>query len=255
MDVRFEGKAALVTGGTRGIGEATARQLLDSGAAGVAVTSRRAENLEAVADRIDAGDRLLTIEARADDDAAATTAVGSVIDRFGSLDILVNNAGTNPAAGALFDVDLGALDKTWAVNQRGPVIWSREAWNQWMSDHGGVIVNVASVGGVRPGTALGAYNISKAALIYLTQQLAYEMAPGVRVNAVAPSVVRTRLSALLWEGLEEHTAAAHPLGRIGEPEDVAHAIAFLASDEASWITGVLLPVDGGALGATTAAGM
>lgn len=255
MDVRFEGKAALVTGGTRGIGEATAGELLESGAAGVAVTSRRAENLEAVAERLDADDRLLTIEARADDDAAAADAVGSVIERFGSLDILVNNAGTNPAPGALAEVDLGALDKTWAVNQRGPVVWSREAWNQWMRTNGGVIVNVASVGGVRPGMALGAYNMSKAALIYLTQQLAYEMAPGVRVNAVAPSVVRTRLSALLWDGLEEHTAAAHPLGRIGEPEDVANAIAFLASDEASWITGVLLPVDGGALGATTAAGM
>lgn len=255
MDVRFEGKAALVTGGSRGIGEATAKTLLDSGTTGVAVTARHPENLEEVANRLDAGDRLMIVEARADDDVAAAKTVESVIERFGSLDILVNNAGTNPAVGALADVDLGALDKTWAVNQRGPLIWAREAWNQWMKDGGGVIVNVASVGGVRPGMAVGAYNISKAALIYLTQQLAYEMAPGVRVNAVAPSVVRTRLSALLWEGLEEHTAAAHPLGRIGEPEDVAHAIAFLASDEASWITGVLLPVDGGALGATTAAGM
>jgi NAD(P)-dependent dehydrogenase (short-subunit alcohol dehydrogenase family) len=255
MDIRFEGRTALVTGGTRGIGEATAKQLLDSGAAGVAVTSRRPENLGDVAKRLDAGDRLLPIEARADDDDAAAATVSSVIDRYGSLDILVNNAGTNPATGALAEVDLGALDKTWAVNQRGPVIWSREAWNQWMNENGGVIVNVASVGGVRPGMALGAYNTSKAALIYLTQQLAYELAPGVRVNAVAPSVVRTRFSALLWEGLEEQTAAAHPLQRIGEPEDVANAIAFLASDEASWITGVVLPVDGGALGATTAAGM
>ncbi len=255
MDVRFEGKAALVTGGSRGIGEATAKTLLDSGATGVAVTARHPENLEEVANRLDAGDRLMIVEARADDDVAAAKTVESVIERFGSLDILVNNAGTNPAAGALADVDLGALDKTWAVNQRGPLIWAREAWNQWMKDGGGVIVNVASVGGVRPGMAVGAYNISKAALIYLTQQLAYEMAPGVRVNAVAPSVIRTRLSALLWEGIEESTAAVHPLQRIGEPEDVANAIAFLASEEASWITGVVLPVDGGVLGATSVVGM
>lgn len=254
MDVRFDGTVALVTGGTRGIGEATARLLLDSGAAGVAITSRRGENLDESAARLDAGGRLLTIEARADDDVAAADAVTAVIERFERLDVLVNNAGTNPAFGVLSDVDLGALDKTWAVNQRAPVIWSREAWNQAMKERGGAIINVASVGGVRPGAAFGAYNTSKAALIYLTYQLALEMAPGVRVNAVAPSVVRTRMSALLWEGLEAQTAAVHPLGRIGEPDDVANAIAFLASDKASWITGVVLPVDGGALGATPAVG-
>ena len=197
MEIRFDEMVALVTGGTRGIGEATAREFLSSGAAGVAITSRRKENLDTAAERLDAGDRLMLLEARADDDAAAASAVGAVVAQFGRLDVLVNNAGTNPAAGAIADVDLGALDKTWAVNQRGPLVWSREAWNQMMKAEGGSIVNVASVGGVRPGMALGAYNVSKAALIYLTKQMAYEMAPGVRVNAVAPSVVRTRLSAML----------------------------------------------------------
>ena len=255
MEIRFDRQVALVTGGSRGIGEAIAAELLESGARGVAVTSRRADNLDAVAERLGSSDRLLTIEARADDERAAVEVVAAVVERFGSCDILVNNAGTNPSAGPLSDVDLGAVDKTWAVNQRAPLVWSREVWRQWMSSAGGSIVNVASVGGLQPGSALGAYNVSKAALIHLTRQLAFEMAPGVRVNAVAPSVVRTRLSALLWNGIEEHTASLHPLKRIGEPEDVAAAVAFLASEQASWITGVVLPIDGGVTGASPVPGM
>jgi NAD(P)-dependent dehydrogenase (short-subunit alcohol dehydrogenase family) len=250
MDVRVDGLVALVTGASRGIGEATAVELLESGATGVVITSRREGNLAEAAERIDGGDRLVPIVARADDPDDAARVVGEAIERFGSLDILVNNAGTNPAPGALADVDLGAVSKTWGVNQMGPLLYAREAWRQALADRGGAIVNVASVGGLSPGPVLGAYNVSKAALVHLTRQLAYEMAPGVRVNAVAPSVVRTRLAAALWQGMEDETARAHPLERFGEPEDVARAIVFLASDAASWITGVTLPVDGGVVGAT-----
>lgn len=255
MELRFDGKVAIVTGGSRGIGEATAKAFLDGGAAGVVITARKLENLEAAVERLGGGDRVLPLVAPADDPEAAERAVATAVERYGGCHILVNNAGTNPAAGDLVDVDLGAVEKTWAVNQLGPLLWSRAAWHGAMADHGGVIVNVASVGGLRPGRLIGAYNVSKAAVIHLTHQLALELAPTVRVNAVAPSVVRTRLSRLLWEGVEEHTAAAHPLGRIGEPEDVAAAIAFLASDAASWITGVVLPVDGGATGASAPAGL
>ncbi len=255
MDVRVEGKVAVVTGASRGIGEATAAELLDSGATGVVITSRREENIAAAAERMGGGDRVLALAARADSEEDAQRAIAAAVDRFGSCDILVNNAGTNPSAGALSDVDLGAVQKTWAVNQLGPLVWAREAWGQWMADHGGAIVNVVSVGGMRPGPFIGAYNISKAALAHTTRQLAHEFAPGVRVNAVAPSVVRTRLARALWDGIEKEVAAAHPLGRIGEPADVARAIVFLSSDAASWITGVVLPVDGGVLGASAASGL
>lgn len=253
MDVRVDDKVAIVTGASRGIGEAIAAELLASGAKGVVITGRREENLAtaraAISEQTGLGDRLMTMVARADDRDHAEKTVQEAISSFGSCDILVNNAGTNPAAGALADVDLGALEKTWSVNQLGPILWARSAFNLWMKEHGGSIVNVASVGGMRPTAVLGAYNISKAALIFATKQLAHEMAPKVRVNAVAPAVVKTRLSAALWVNGEEAAAATHPLGRLGEPQDVANAVVFLASDAASWITGANLAVDGGVIGA------
>jgi NAD(P)-dependent dehydrogenase (short-subunit alcohol dehydrogenase family) len=257
MEVRVDGKVALVTGASRGIGQATALELVLSGADGVVITSRKSDNLaRSVEEMVTAGappDRLFPIVARADQADDAARAVAATIERFGACDILVNNAGTNPAAGPLVTLEMGAVDKTWAVNQRGPLLWCQQAVGQWMADHGGSIVNVASVGGIRPAPILGAYNISKAALIHLTHQLAFELAPRIRVNAVAPGVVKTRLAGSLWEGNEAQAAAGHPLGRLGEPIDVARAIVFLASETASWITGVVLPVDGGVLGATGSA--
>ncbi len=245
MDVRVDKKVALVTGGSRGIGEAIAAELLASGAGGVAITGRKQENLDEAAARLDAGDRLMTLAARADDPQQAAETVAAAVERFGSLDILVNNAGTSVATGHLGIVDLGGVEKTWKVNQLGPLLYAREAWQQWMGDNGGSIVNIASVAGLGPSPILGAYNISKAALIYMTRQLALEMAPRVRVNAIAPAVVKTVLARALWEGREAEVGATHPLGRLGEPEDIAAAAVFLVSDRASWITGVTLPVDGG----------
>lgn len=254
MKVSAEGKVALVTGASRGIGYATALELARSEAAGVTITSRKSETIEAAAEELaNAGiepHRVLALANRADDEESADEAVAATVERFGSLDILVNNAGTNPAAGSLMDVDLGALDKTWAVNMRAPLLWARAAYRAWMEEHGGSIVNVASVAGLRPSPIMGAYNISKAGLIHLTRQLAHELAPKVRVNAVAPAVVRTRLAGMLLEN-EEHTARMHPLGRVGEPEDVARMIVYLASDASSWMTGAIVPVDGGVTGATS----
>lgn len=254
MEVSVEGKVALVTGGSRGIGQATAEKLAQSGATGVVITSRKQENVDqARRELVDSGvdERgILALAARADDEEAAVEAVASTVNAYGSCDILVNNAGTNPAFGSMMEVDLGALDKTWAVNMRAPLLWARAAYHGWMGEHGGAIVNVASVAGLRPSPLMGAYNISKAGLIHLTRQLALELAPTIRVNAVAPGVVKTRLAGALLVD-EDAAAAMHPLGRVGVPDDVAAMIVFLASDAASWMTGVTVPVDGGVVGAAS----
>ena len=244
-----DGKVALVTGASRGIGEEVAAGLLAAGARGVVITSRRRDNVDAAAARLAEPDRVLAVAARADTVDGAASAVGAAMERFGACDVLVNNAGTNPAYGPLMEVDLGALDRTWAVNLRGPLIYARTAWSAWMERYGGVVCNIASVGGRMPGRGMGAYNISKAGLIYMTRHLAFELAPAVRVVGVAPGVVRTRLSRILWED-EAAAASMHPLARIGEPMDVAAAVVYLCSDQASWITGVTLDVDGGIANAT-----
>lgn len=247
MQVRVDGKVALVTGASRGIGEAITRHLLEAGAAGVVVTGRKPDNLAPLVEEL--GDRVHPVVGNAADDGHAAEAVQAAVDHFGGCDLLVNNAGTNPAAGHIGEVDLGAVDKTWAVNLRAPLVFAQQAWQRSMRDRGGAIVSIGSVGGLQPSAAIGAYNVSKAALHHLTRQLAHEFAPGVRVNAVAGAIVKTRLSEMLWSWDEGKVAAAHPLGRLGTPEDVARAVLFLLSDAASWITGVVLPVDGGVSGA------
>jgi NAD(P)-dependent dehydrogenase (short-subunit alcohol dehydrogenase family) len=258
MDMRVDGKVAIVTGASRGIGLETARVLVESGAEGVVITSRKPETVERAFDELVSGGvpagRLLALAARADSDEAAEETMAKTLERFGSIDILVNNAGTNPSGGAIMSVDMGAIDKTWAVNQRAPLVWARSAYRHWMMDNGGSIVNVASVGGIRPAPIMGAYNVSKAALIHLTHQLAFELAPKIRVNAVAPGVVKTRLSEMLWSVDEQAAASTHPLGKLGEPIDVAAAIVYLSSDQARWLTGVILPVDGGVVGASGSLG-
>jgi len=247
VEVTLAGRAGIVTGASRGIGEAIARAMLAAGAEGVVLTGRRADTIGALAEEL--GPRVVALTGNVRDADHAAEAVDLAVRSFGSCALLVNNAGTNPSAGSLMDVDLDAVDATWAVNQRAPLVWARAAWHGWMREHGGSVVSIGSVGGLAPGPMIGAYNVSKAALHHLTRQLALELAPSVRVNAIAAAVVRTRLSEALWASDPDAAARTHPLGRLGEPEDVARATVFLLSDAADWITGVVLPVDGGLSGA------
>jgi 3-oxoacyl-[acyl-carrier protein] reductase len=241
---RFAGRVALVTGASRGIGLAIARRIIADGGR-VCITARKPEPLATAISDLGGPDVALAVAGKADDPAHQEETVRRTIEVFGRLDVLVNNTGINPAYGPMMSVNLGAARKVLDVNLLGALAWTQHAYWQWMSQHGGSVVNVASVAGLKPADGLGLYGASKAALIYLTQQIAWELAPAIRVNAVAPAVVRTVFAATLFEGREEEVIASYPARRLGEPDDVADAVAYLASDAASWITGHTLVIDGG----------
>jgi NAD(P)-dependent dehydrogenase (short-subunit alcohol dehydrogenase family) len=177
--------------------------------------------------------------------------VHRTVDAFGRIDVLVNNTGINPTFGALMETDLDAFRKLLDTNVVAALGMIQQAWRAWMAEHGGVVVNVASVAGLRSSGALGAYGASKAALIRLTEELAWQLGPAVRVNAVAPAVVKTRFATALYTDREDELSASYPMKRLGEPADVARLVAFLASDAASWITGETVRVDGGLLATGT----
>ena len=243
MGKDFDGKVALVTGGTRGIGLGIAQELVARGGR-VVVTARKQEELDAVVAEL-GEDVAVAARGSADDGQHQQEAVALAVERFGGLHLLVNNAAVNPQYGPLVDADLGAVRKVFEVNVTAVLGWTQQAWRAGMSEHGGSILNVASVGGLRAGSPIGAYNASKAALIHLTRQLGVELGPKVRVNAIAPAVVKTTFAKALYEGREDEVADAYPLKRLGVPADTAKAAAFLLSDDASWITGETLVVDGG----------
>jgi NAD(P)-dependent dehydrogenase (short-subunit alcohol dehydrogenase family) len=248
VDSGLRGKVALVTGASRGIGRAIAAAYAAEGAS-VILSSRKAVALEEAAASIRPADgaELMTFAANAGDPDAAAACVAAAVERFGRVDVLVNNAATNPYLGPMIDIDLPRLDKTYDVNLRGAFVWTQEAWRRSMQEHGGVVLNVASIGGMSVETSIGHYNVTKAALIHLTKSLAADLAPSVRVVAICPGLVKTDMARALWEPNEEGVARMVPLGRLGEPEDIARAAVFLSGDAASWITGTTLVVDGGML--------
>ena len=240
----LEGKVALVTGASRGIGLAVAARCAAAGAS-VMISARKGDALHAAVAEI--GDNVSWFAANAGEKDQVDACVDECVSRYGRVDLLVNSAATNPHYGPLVDLDVARAEKTMRVNLLGPLLWVQAVWRASMVTNGGTVVNIASIGGrtVEPG--IGWYNASKAALIHLTTQLAYELGPKVRVNAVAPGLVKTEMARALWESREHEIAGTLPLRRIGVPNDIASAVMFLATNESSWITGQTIFVDGGTL--------
>ena len=239
----LSGKVALITGASRGIGHGIAEALVARGDR-VCITGRGEDALTEAVERLGA-DRVIGVAGKAHDEAHQAIAVERTMEAFGRIDFLINNAGTNPVFGPIADLDLNVARKVFETNVVSALGFAQRTWHAWQKDNGGAIVNIASVAGVSASPFIGAYGISKAAMINLTLQLAHEYAPKARVNAIAPAVVKTKFAEALYEGREAEAAASYPLGRLGVPSDIGGAAAFLTSEHSAWITGQNLLVDGG----------
>ncbi len=244
----LEGKVALITGASRGIGRAIALRFAQADARVVA-SSRKLENVQTVADEIiAAGGQALAVQAHVGRPDDVTALVNRTLEAYGQVDIAVNNAATNPHFGPLLTADEGQWDKILDTNTMGCVRVCRAVVPHMEAQGGGKIINLASVAGLRPSPGMGVYGISKAAIIMLTQVLALELGPAnIQVNALAPGVIKTRFSQLLWQTpqISEPVLARLPLGRFGEPEDVSGLALYLASPASNYVTGAVFLVDGG----------
>lgn len=244
----LSGRVALVSGASRGIGEAIAKLLAGQGAH-VIVTSRKLEGCEHVAAAIRAaGGSAEAMACHIGELEQIEATFAKVKAQHGRLDILVNNAAANPYFGHVVDTDLGAFQKTLDVNVRGYFYMSVGAIRLMRESGRGAIVNVGSVNGITPGPLQGIYSISKAAIISMTKTFAKECAlENIRVNALLPGLTRTKFAGALFtnEDVHREIMAGIPMGRHAEPEEMAGAVLYLVSDAASYTTGVCLAVDGG----------
>lgn len=244
------GKVAVVTGASRGIGEAIAEAYARQGAE-VVVSSRKLDGCEAVAGKINAaGGKATPIACHIGDMAALEALFAEVQRRWGRLDVLVNNAAANPYYGHILDTDLGAFQKTVDVNVRGYFFASILGGRMMRAGGGGSIINVASVNAIRPGPKQGIYSVTKGAVLNMTKAFAAECGPdGIRVNAILPGLIRTKFAGALFadEQQLQHYIGQNPLRRVGEPQDLAGAAVFLASNASAYVTGEFLVVDGGFL--------
>ena len=237
---------AIITGASRGIGFGAAQRFVESGYA-VCITGRNAEALEASRAELQSkGADVLAVAGEAQAAAHRDTVIEAAIKRWGRIDALVNNAATSPFLGPVLEAEMRHFERAWTVNVATPWAWCKAAVNAHMGEHGGAIVNVASVGGMYQVPRVGLYNISKAALLHMTRQLALELAPTVRVNAVAPATIKTEFARAKYEGREQEVADQFPLRRLGTPHEVGAVIVMLCDGTLDWVTGQTIVLDGGA---------
>lgn len=250
MSANFDltGKVAIVTGASKGIGEAIAREFGKAGAK-VVISSRKQDQLDAVAEEYKKeGIEVLPFAANTGKMDDIENLVKKTIEVYGGVDILVNNAATNPVFGPAVNVDLSAYDKIMEVNVKGPFYLSQLVYPSMKARGGGSIINISSVEGINPGFGLGAYSVSKAALIMQSKVFAKEWGrDNIRVNAVCPGLIKTKFSQALWSNDKTMDMVMHkqPIQRIGETKDLSGLALFLASDAGSYTTGAVMTVDGG----------
>lgn len=242
------GKVAIVTGASRGIGEAIAMGMAEMGAR-VILASRKQEALDEVKKKIEsAGGEALAIATHVGKLDGIENLVRKTLDHYGTIDILVNNAATNPYFGPTTDAEISVWDKIMEVNVRGMFFLTQQVGKIMVERGKGSIINISSEASLRPTPFLGIYSISKAAVNMLTKVFAQEFGKsGVRVNAIAPGLVRTDFSRALWgnEAIYNAAVSAIPLGRIAEPEEMVGIVIYLASDASSYVTGQVFVLDGG----------